>query len=83
MAVASTAVTSGLLYRYSEAKTLTWVKKKVYMHTCTVLLFKSSTQVDRLAVTLCEEQVDIGVGSKSLLLKRNTSQRYSDGNGNV
>jgi len=27
--IASTAVTSGLLYRYNEDKTLSWLKKKV------------------------------------------------------
>ena len=35
--------------------------------------FNLFTQIDKLVATLQEEQVDVGVGSKSQLLKRNNN----------
>ena len=37
------------------------------------------TQIDKLVATLQEEQVDVGVGSKSQLLKRNNNPRNNIG----
>ena len=85
MYIASTAVTSGPLFRYNEDKTLAWLKKKV----CTYIkyyIYMSSyawlclIQIDKLVMTLQEERVEVGGGSKSQLLKRNSTQRASTGN---
>lgn len=57
----STAVTSGPLYRYNEDKMLAWVKKKI----------------DKLIITLQEEQLDVGSSSKSQLLKRKNRSNSS------
>ena len=76
--VASAAVTSGPLYRYNEDKTLAWVKKKVIIVVCMNIASILFMQIDKLVMTLQEEQVDISSGSKSQLLKRN-SQRNNTG----
>ena len=40
MRTASTAVTSGLLCRYNEDKTLSWLKKKVHFIMCYVYMLQ-------------------------------------------